>query len=117
MSEADREVEKMIQRRLKTLFPEDGFLGEESGLQEQNSEGLWVVDPIDGTSCFLRGMSSWCVSIAIKPIHSPYNNITRTQKLDPSISHLTPSHSAIYSRQRSSSPHNPTPQTNLFKRR
>ena len=64
VSEADREVEKMIQRRLKTLFPEDGFFGEESGLQEQNSEGLWVVDPIDGTSCFLRGMSSWCVSIA-----------------------------------------------------
>jgi myo-inositol-1(or 4)-monophosphatase len=64
VSEADREVEKMIQKRLKGMFPEDGFFGEESGFHSQNSEGLWVVDPIDGTSCFLQGMSSWCVSIA-----------------------------------------------------
>ncbi len=35
VSEADREVEKMIQRRLKEYFPEDGFFGEESGFQPQ----------------------------------------------------------------------------------
>ena len=29
-----------------------------------DAEGIWVVDPIDGTSCFLNGISSWCVSIA-----------------------------------------------------
>ena len=64
VSEADREVEKMIRRRLDTLFPDDGFLGEESGNRNLDAEGIWVVDPIDGTSCFLNGLSSWCVSIA-----------------------------------------------------
>ena len=64
VSEADREVEKMIQKRLKLMFPEDGFFGEESGFQQKDSEGLWVVDPIDGTSCFLKGLPSWCVSMA-----------------------------------------------------
>jgi len=64
VSEADREVEKMIRRRLDTLFPDDGFLGEESGNRNLDAEGIWVVDPIDGTSCFINGLSSWCVSIA-----------------------------------------------------
>ena len=64
VSKADREVEKMIRERLQTLFPEDGFLGEESGTTNLDAEGVWVVDPIDGTSCFLNGLSSWCVSIA-----------------------------------------------------
>ncbi|MBC8258812.1 MAG: inositol monophosphatase [SAR324 cluster bacterium] len=64
VSEADREVENMIRKRLYSLFPEDGFLGEESGFQDLDAKGIWVVDPIDGTSCFLNGLSSWCVSIA-----------------------------------------------------
>ena len=61
---ADHEVEKMIRKKLEELFPEDGFLGEESGTRNLDAEGIWVVDPIDGTSCFLNGISSWCVSIA-----------------------------------------------------
>ncbi|RTZ79966.1 MAG: inositol monophosphatase [SAR324 cluster bacterium] len=64
VSKADREVEKMIRERLQTLFPEDGFLGEESGTRNLDAEGIWIVDPIDGTICFLNGLSSWCVSIA-----------------------------------------------------
>ena len=64
VSIADHEVEKMIRKKLEELFPEDGFLGEESGTRNLDAEGIWVVDPIDGTSCFLNGMSSWCVSIA-----------------------------------------------------
>ena len=64
VSEADREVENFIKKKLKLLFPEDGFFGEESGILGQKEAGLWVVDPIDGTTCFLKGISSWCVSIA-----------------------------------------------------
>ena len=64
VSQADHEVEKMIRERLQTLFPEDGFFGEESGFLDLGAEGIWVVDPIDGTSCFLNGLPSWCVSIA-----------------------------------------------------
>ena len=64
VSIADHEVEKMIRKKLEELFPEDGFLGEESGTRNLDAEGIWVVDPIDGTSCFLNGISSWCISIA-----------------------------------------------------
>jgi myo-inositol-1(or 4)-monophosphatase len=64
-SEADLSTEVLIRDRLKTAFPQDGFLGEETGRDAIGApEGIWVVDPIDGTQPFLSGMSAWCVSIA-----------------------------------------------------
>lgn len=65
VSIADREVESLIRKRVSEKFPEDGFLGEEYGLQEGTSGLTWVVDPIDGTSPFVNGMPTWCVSIAV----------------------------------------------------
>jgi myo-inositol-1(or 4)-monophosphatase len=62
VSIADREVEALIRTRLAEAFPEDGFLGEESG--GGAGEHCWVVDPIDGTNNFLRGLPLWGVSIA-----------------------------------------------------
>ena len=64
VSKADHEVEMFIKKKLESMFPEDGFLGEEFGFLDQKKLGIWVVDPIDGTTCFLKGLSSWCVSIA-----------------------------------------------------
>jgi myo-inositol-1(or 4)-monophosphatase len=65
VSEADLNVEILIRDRLKARFPEDGFLGEETGRSEvETGAGMWVVDPIDGTQPFISGMSAWCVSIA-----------------------------------------------------
>ena len=65
VSEADTETEVLIRDRLKTSFPEDAFLGEETGLSAyDDAQGIWVVDPIDGTQPFISGLSSWCVSIA-----------------------------------------------------
>ena len=62
VSVADREVEALIRTRLAEAFPEDGFLGEESG--GGAGERCWVVDPIDGTNNFLHGLPLWGVSIA-----------------------------------------------------
>jgi myo-inositol-1(or 4)-monophosphatase len=65
VSEADRETEKLIRLRVKRDFPEDAFLGEESGSDQLDSRtGIWVVDPIDGTQPFVSGMPNWCVCIA-----------------------------------------------------
>ncbi len=65
VSEADVAVEKLIRARLAEAFPEDAFFGEESGRSAfAPGQGIWVVDPIDGTQPFVCGMSSWCVSIA-----------------------------------------------------
>ena len=62
VSNADREVEDFIRSRMAETFPEDGFLGEESG--GELAPSLWVVDPIDGTTNFLRGIPMFGISIA-----------------------------------------------------
>jgi myo-inositol-1(or 4)-monophosphatase len=65
VSIADREVETLIRDAVAEQYPQDGFLGEEYGLAAGSSGYTWVVDPIDGTSPFVNGMPSWCVSIAV----------------------------------------------------
>jgi myo-inositol-1(or 4)-monophosphatase len=65
VSIADRDVETLIRERIAEAFPEDGILGEEYGLEAGRSGFTWVIDPIDGTSPFVNGMPSWCVSIAV----------------------------------------------------
>ena len=65
VTEADVEVELLLKRTLAEAFPQDAFLGEETGAADlEGAEGVWVVDPIDGTQPFVSGMPSWCVSLA-----------------------------------------------------
>lgn len=65
VSIADREVEELIRSLIAERFPEDDFLGEESGGDDLQAACSWVVDPIDGTSCFLNGLHNWCVAISV----------------------------------------------------
>jgi myo-inositol-1(or 4)-monophosphatase len=65
-SQADLKTEELIRDALRTRFPDDGFLGEETGRGELGSaDCIWVVDPIDGTQPFVNGLDSWCVSIGL----------------------------------------------------
>ena len=64
VSHADRDVEAFIRGEIAKHFPDDGFLGEESASRYQGEQSLWIVDPIDGTHNFLRGIAYWGVSIA-----------------------------------------------------
>lgn len=59
---SDAEVERVIRERLLAAFPTDSFFGEESG--GDFSRDVWVVDPIDGTANFARGIPHFCISIA-----------------------------------------------------
>lgn len=64
VSHADRDVENAIRRELKAAFPGDTFLGEETAAKFDGPvDRCWVVDPIDGTHNFLRGVPYWNVSI------------------------------------------------------
>ncbi|MHC8494459.1 inositol monophosphatase family protein [Thalassospira sp. SM2505] len=65
VSIADKNVEAIIRDRIHDAFPEDGFLGEEMGIEQGSNDCLWVIDPIDGTACFVNQMPSWCISIAL----------------------------------------------------
>ncbi len=62
LTQADAAVEKLVRQRLAEAFPQDKFLGEEGG--GEVSQSMWVVDPIDGTSNFARGIPHFCISIA-----------------------------------------------------
>jgi myo-inositol-1(or 4)-monophosphatase len=65
LTEVDGETEELIAARLNEAFPQDGFIGEETaGRSGPDRAPVWVVDPIDGTANFARGISHFCVSIA-----------------------------------------------------
>ncbi len=65
VSRADRSVEELIRKHLAAAFPNDAFFGEEtSGSFPGDAGHVWVVDPIDGTHNFLRGVRYYCISIA-----------------------------------------------------
>jgi myo-inositol-1(or 4)-monophosphatase len=66
VSDADLASQHAIRTLLAQRRPQDGFLGEEEGVDQPGSSGLrWVVDPLDGTVNFLYGIPQWCVSIAV----------------------------------------------------
>ncbi|MBA4784426.1 MAG: inositol monophosphatase [Rhizobiales bacterium] len=60
---ADKRAEGAIRTALLDAFPEDAFMGEEGG-GVAGEGGTWVVDPIDGTTNYIRGFRHWGVSIA-----------------------------------------------------
>jgi myo-inositol-1(or 4)-monophosphatase len=63
LTEVDGETEELIASRLMQAFPSDGFIGEETKARAEGG-AVWVVDPIDGTANFARGVAHFCVSIA-----------------------------------------------------
>jgi len=64
LTEVDGEIERFIATRLHATFADDGFIGEEGeGRVAKAGCPTWVVDPIDGTSNFARGVPHFCISI------------------------------------------------------
>lgn len=65
VTQADRDAEQAIVARLRAAFPDIGFLGEEFG-EQGSQERRWIIDPIDGTDNFVRGVPYWAVLIALE---------------------------------------------------
>ena len=63
-SEMDEEAEKAAIKELRRAHPDYAILGEEGGAQGKG-HSVFVIDPLDGTSNYLRGFPHWCVSIAL----------------------------------------------------
>jgi histidinol-phosphatase len=63
---ADREAELHLRSVLLGHFPTDGFLGEEFGEQPGTSGFRWIVDPIDGTRSFVRGIPLWATLVGLE---------------------------------------------------
>ena len=64
-SEIDRACEETIRAELKRRYPTHAIIGEEAGKSGDGNENVWLVDPIDGTSNYLRGIPHYAVSIAL----------------------------------------------------
>lgn len=67
VTSADLAVNQVLQSRLESVFPQDGWLSEESpdGLHRLQKSRIWVVDPIDGTKAFINGEPEFCISVAL----------------------------------------------------
>lgn len=65
VSEADREVERLLRQEIRERWPDDAILGEELG-GALGSERTWIIDPIDGTSSFVKQDPSWRVHLALE---------------------------------------------------
>ncbi len=63
---ADRGAESMLRKSLLGRFPGDGFLGEEFGDTPGTSGYRWIVDPIDGTRSFVRGVPLWATMVGLE---------------------------------------------------
>jgi myo-inositol-1(or 4)-monophosphatase len=65
VTEIDKSSEAQIVREIKRYHPEHAFLGEEGGEQGE-SDHVWIIDPLDGTSNYLHGMPHFGISIALQ---------------------------------------------------
>ena len=65
VTDADRAVERLIRDRIAASRPGDRMLGEEYGGEASREGRLWIIDPIDGTKNFLRGVPVWGTMLAL----------------------------------------------------
>ena len=68
VSEVDHQCEVAVIDTIRKAYPDHGFLGEEGG-QQGEGDDLWIIDPLDGTLNYLRGIPQFAVSIALQHKH------------------------------------------------
>jgi len=73
VTDADRAVETAIRDALGTHRSGDGLVGEEFGSDKGSSGRYWVIDPIDGTKNFMRGVPTWATLIALVQVDTSGN--------------------------------------------
>ena len=67
----DRAVEHLLREEIAAAFPDDGVLGEEEDEVAGTSGRRWILDPIDGTAPYSRGIVTWGVLVACEDQHGP----------------------------------------------
>jgi histidinol-phosphatase len=78
---ADREAEQLLRTTLLGRFPRDGFLGEEFGEVPGESGFRWIIDPIDGTRNFVRGIPLWATLVGLEYRGEPVAGVTHIPAL------------------------------------
>ncbi|WP_133129561.1 inositol monophosphatase family protein [Legionella yabuuchiae] len=65
-SEVDVKAEQAIINTIHKAYPDHGIIAEESGVQQERADTVWIIDPLDGTNNYLHGFPFFAVSIAIR---------------------------------------------------
>lgn len=65
VTSVDRRIEVLLLELIRKRFPDHGFIGEETGALNNNAEFQWLVDPIDGTEEYVRGMAHYGTILAL----------------------------------------------------
>jgi len=87
VTEADREAERVIREVILEAFPDDAILGEEFGDQDgTNARRRWIIDPIDGTVAFARGIPLFTTLIALVVDGEPVLGIIDLPAVDDRVS-------------------------------
>jgi histidinol-phosphatase len=68
---ADQAIEARLRAFLREATPDAAFLGEETGLSGEGAALRWVVDPIDGTRAFVRGLPTWSILVGLEADGEP----------------------------------------------
>jgi histidinol phosphatase-like enzyme (inositol monophosphatase family) len=71
VTEADRAAERFLRDELAARFPDDAIVGEEHADRDGTSGRTWVIDPIDGTKAFTRGVPLYTNLLALEDEHGP----------------------------------------------
>ena len=66
VTQADTSIEAMVRRQVAAAFPDDHVLGEEEGGVPEGADRVWIVDPIDATANYARGIPIWATLIALQ---------------------------------------------------
>jgi histidinol-phosphatase len=69
VSESDKAAELAIREHIAATRPEDAVVGEEFGAAEATNSRRWIIDPIDGTKSYVRGVPTWSTLIALQVDH------------------------------------------------
>ena len=83
VSEVDRQAEEIIIETIQGAYPDHAILAEESGTRG-NSDHVWIIDPLDGTTNYLQGIPHYAISLAVmrgKQIYDAKNNYLVVPKL------------------------------------
>ena len=65
VTSSDLAVQHFLTEKLGRLLPGSGFLCEEENLSDTDHDDVWIIDPIDGTANYARGIESCCISVAL----------------------------------------------------
>jgi len=82
VSQADLKSEELILKRLARDFPDHGVYSEEAGWVNQKKDYVWYIDPLDGTSNFLRNIPLWGVSMGLLYKNEPILGVLHFPTLD-----------------------------------